>query len=117
MTVDETPSKIVTVCFWRASNGKEPVRDWLKSLTKEQRKAIGENVKTVEMGWPLGMPLVRQLDRGLWEVRSSFRLGIARIIFTMVEGKMVLLHGFVKKSQKMPLQDLELALKRLKTLG
>lgn len=113
---DQRPRKIVSVVFWREEQGKEPVKDWLKSLTKNQRKIIGEDIKTVEMGWPLGMPLVKSLGKGIWEIRSSFRGGIARVLFKMHEAQMVLLHGFVKKSQKTPSQDLELALKRAKTL-
>ena len=114
--IDSHPRKIVSVVFWKAANGSEPVRNWLKSLTKNQRKAIGEDVKTVEMGWPLGMPLVKHIGKGVWEVRSSFRNGIARILFKMHENNMVLLHGFIKKSQKTPSQDLEIAHKRAKTL-
>jgi phage-related protein len=68
------------------------------------------------MGWPLGMPLVKNIGRGIWEARSNFKNGIARIVFKMHENQMVLLHGFIKKSQKMPSQDLEIALKRAKTL-
>lgn len=110
------PKKIIRVVFWKSENGSEPVLDWLKSLTKNQRRTVGEDLKTVEFGWPLGMPLVRGLGRGLWEVRISFREGIARIIFTMVDHNMILLHGFIKKSQRMPQQDLELAIKRAKSL-
>ena len=110
------PKKIVIVIFWRSASGREPVLDWIMSLDKEQRKTIGEDLKTVEFGWPLGMPLVRSLGRGLWEVRISLRENIARIIFKMVSHKMVLLHGFIKKTQKTPTQDLELALRRAKSL-
>lgn len=113
---DLPPKKIVSVVFWKEITGKEPVRDWLKSLTKHQKKIIGEDIKTIEMGWPLGMPLVKNLGRGIWEARSNFKNGIARIVFKMHENQMVLLHGFIKKSQKMPSQDLEIALKRAKTL-
>ncbi|MGL4347945.1 MAG: type II toxin-antitoxin system RelE/ParE family toxin [Chlamydiales bacterium] len=110
------PKKIVSVIFWSEENGKEPVREWLKSLTKGQKKIIGDDIKTIEVGWPLGMPLVRNLGKGLWEVRSIFRGGTARVLFKMHEGHMVLLHGFIKKSQKTPHQDLELAHKRAKQL-
>ncbi len=113
---DSSPKKIVSVVFWKKTNDKEPVRDWLKSLTKHQKKIIGEDIKTVEMGWPLGMPLVKNLSKGIWEVRSNFKNGIARILFKMYENKMVLLHGFIKKSQKTPSKDLAIALKRAKTL-
>ena len=114
--IDSTPKKIVSVVFWKGVNGKEPVRDWLKSLTKHQKKIIGEDVKTVELGWPLGMPLVKNLGKGIWEIRSNFKNGIARVLFKMHENQMVLLHGFIKKSQKTPSQDLERAHKRAKTL-
>ncbi len=112
----DAPPKIISVLFWSQANGKEPVREWLKSLSKEQRRIIGEDIKTVEIGWPLGMPLVRSLGKGLWEVRSSFPNGIARVLFMMFDHKMVLLHGFIKKSQKTPSQDLEIALRRAKML-
>ena len=113
---DLQPRKIVRVVFWKAENQREPVREWLKSLTKKQKKIIGEDIKTVEMGWPLGMPLVRNLGKGIWEIRSSFDDIIARILFKMHEHQMVLLHGFIKKTQKTLSQDLKLALKRAKTL-
>ena len=57
------------VHFYSSDNGIEPVRDWLKSLSLDSRKTIGEDIKTVQFGWPLGMPVVRKLDRDLWEVR------------------------------------------------
>lgn len=114
--INSPPKKIVSVVFWKEANNKEPVRDWLKSLTKHQKKIIGEDIKTVEIGWPLGMPLIKNLGKGIWEVRSSFRNGIARVLFKMYENQMVLLHGFIKKSQKTPSKDLEIALKRAKTL-
>ena len=116
-TMPETaPKKIVIVTFWRSARGREPVLDWIMSLNKEQRKTIGEDLKTVEFGWPLGMPLVRSLGKGLWEVRISLRENIARIIFRMVGHNMVLLHGFIKKTQKTSAQNLELALRRAKSL-
>src|SRR3990170_3081135 len=113
---DVPPKKVLAVVFWKETNGKEPVRQWLKSLTKQQKKIIGEDIKTIEMGWPLGMPLVKSLGHGIWEIRSNFKDGIARIVFKMHENQMVLLHGFIKKSQKAPSQDLEIAIKRAKTL-
>ncbi len=70
----------------------------------------------MQFGWPLGMPLVRKLDPGLWEVRSRFPDGIARVLFTASEGQMVLLHGFIKKSQRTPQDDLQLARRRLRML-
>jgi phage-related protein len=107
---------ILAVVFFRTETGREPVRDWLKSLPRENRRIIGEDLKTVQFGWPLGMPLVRKLDKGLWEVRVRLPDGIARVLFTTGGGQMILLHGFIKKSQKTPPDDLELAKNRLRRL-
>ncbi len=104
------------VIFYRTQTGKEPVREWLKFLPVQARKAIGEDIKTVQFGWPIGMPVVKSLGNGLWEVRSHFEMGIARVLFTLHEHKMILLHGFIKKTQKIPKQEIDLALKRLKEL-
>jgi len=94
----------------------EPVREWLKSLRPEDRKAVGDDLKTAQYGWPLGMPLIRKLEANLWEVRSRLQDGVARVILTVEGDMMILLHGFVKKSQKTPLQDLALARQRLRSL-
>lgn len=100
-----------------AASGREPIRDWLKSLDAEDRKVIGEDIKDVEFSWPIGMPLCRALGKGLWEVRSDLARGrTARVLFCIDEGCMVLLHGFIKKTQKTPAADLELALKRKKEI-
>ena len=111
--------KKIQVKFFRKEAGKEPVRDWLKSLAVEDRKAIGEEIKTVEFGWPVGMPIVKSIAGypGMWEVRINIRDGIARILFTLKEGEMVLLHGIVKKSQKIPKKELDLAKKRMDEIG
>jgi phage-related protein len=62
-------------------------------------------------------PLCRALGEGLWEVRSDVTQGrIARVLFCIHEGRMVLLHGFIKKTQKTPAGDLNLALKRKKEI-
>ena len=101
------------VVFYKSQTGKEPVREWLKSLSIKDKKVIGEDIKTVQFGWPLGMPLVRKLEPGLWEVRSNTSAGTARVLFTIQGDIMVLLHGFIKKSPKIPLDDLSVARKRL----
>ena len=107
---------VLSVVFYRTEAGAEPVRAWLQELTVEDRKAIGTDIKTVQYGWPLGMPLVRKMELGLWEVRCSVADGIARVLFTTLDGTMVLLHGFIKKSQKTPEPDLKAARNRLKQL-
>lgn len=111
---EDPPKKIIAVFFYKQENGKEPVRDWLKSLKKSEKRIIGEDIKMVQIGWPLGMPLVGNLGKGLWEVRSTLSNTIARVLFIMYQDQMILLHGFIKKTQKTPQQDLELAHKRAK---
>jgi len=92
---------------------REPVKEWLKDLDRNDRRIIGYDIKTVEIGWPLGMPLVRKMDKDLWEVRSNISDGrIARVLFTVCKTAMVILHGFVKKSKSTPKADLDLAKKR-----
>jgi phage-related protein len=106
--------KRIEVIFFRTSAGGEPVRDWLRSLKPiEDRKQIGVDMKTVEFGWPVGMPVCRPLGDGLYEVRSSLSQNrIARVLFYIdTKGRMVLLHGFIKKTQKTPTADLDLARK------
>jgi len=96
--------------FYRTNGGVEPVRVWLRTLDAADRRTIGEDIKDVEFAWPIGMPLVRPLGRGLWEVRSNLSGSrIARVIFCIADGRLVLLHSFIKKSQKTPQRDLELA--------
>jgi len=107
---------ILSVVFYRTEAGSEPVREWLRELTVEDRKAIGIDIKTVQYGWPLGMPLVRKMEPGLWEVRCDIADGIARVLFSAKGGQMVLLHGFVKKTQKTPDNELKTARNRLKKL-
>lgn len=105
--------KRIPAVFYRSANGVEPVRDWLKALSEADRRAIGFDIATVEFGWPVGMPLCRSLGGGLWEVRSNLAHGrIGRVIFYAAHGRMVLLHAFVKKTQKTPPPDLDIARKR-----
>lgn len=110
------PPTQLTVTFFCSNAGTEYVRDWLLSLPAPERKVIGEDIKTVQIGWPLGMPLVRKMEADLWEIRVTLPRKIARILFTLKDNKMVLLHGFIKKSQTTPKDDLHTAIKRLKQL-
>lgn len=103
---------MLNVAFFRTEAGNEPVREWLMELPRESRKLIGIDIKSVQIGWPLGMPLVRKLEHSLWEIRSNLNEIVARAIFTLVDREMVLLHGFIKKSQKTPLVDLNTARRR-----
>jgi phage-related protein len=104
------------VVFFRTETGAEPVREWLKELNRDERKLIGEDIKTVQFGWPMGMPLVRKLADELWEIRSRLHQRTARVIITVQEDFIVLLHGFIKKSQKTPASDMKLTKRRLAQL-
>lgn len=107
---------LLDVRFFRTDAGAEPVREWLKDLPAIDRKTIGEDVKTVQFGWPLGMPLVDHLGGDIREVRIRLDNRIARILFAIDGQTMVLLHGFIKKQQKTPGPELDLARARLKLL-
>jgi len=110
-------SKKLPAFFYENSNGRQPVKEWILELSPEDRKRVGRDIQKVEFGWPLGMPYCRGLGSGLWEVRSDLTGGkIARIVFSVAAGRMVLLHAFIKKTQQTPAQDLKLALKRRKEI-
>jgi phage-related protein len=107
----------IPLSFWRTASGREPVRDWLRELDKADRAVIGEDLRTLQYGWPIGMPLVRKLADRLWEVRSTLpSKREARLLFTAAENQVVILSGFIKKTQKTPDAELELARRRLKEL-
>ena len=109
--------KKIRAAFYATRSGKEPVRSWLKELSSEDRKVLGEDIAAVEFTWPVGMPLVRSLKQGLWEVRSTLSGNrIARIRFCQSGDRMVLLHGFIKKSRTTPDEDIALARKRQKEI-
>jgi phage-related protein len=107
------PRKIALV-FFRTKGGSEPVREWLKSLPEDARRAVGRDLMDVQFGWPVGMPLCRSLGNGLWEARTHLDDTIARVIFCFSHGELLALHGFIKKTQKTPQADIDLAAKRKK---
>jgi phage-related protein len=106
-----TPQRLDAV-FFRLKSGSEPVREWLKSLPKDERKAIGEDIAYVQFKWPTGKPRVDHLQGAIWEVRTS--LANPRTLFAVEGRQMVLLHGFIKKTQQTPNDDIKLAEKRFK---
>lgn len=106
----------IPIRFFRLDSGREPVRDWLKNLGQSDRKTVGEDIKTLQYGWPVGMPLARKMAENLWELRSRLTVGICRTFFTVYGGEIVLLHGIVKKSQKTPANELAVAKRRLTKL-
>lgn len=115
--ITQVQRKRIPARFYRTEGGAEPVRDWLRSLDKQDRFLIGTDIKTVEYGWPIGMPVCRPMGNGLYETRTRLRGNrTARVLFCIAEGEMVLLHGFLKKAQTTPKTDLELAIDRRRTL-
>ena len=112
--MNKTPR--LTVRFFCESTGSEPVRDWLKRLPVEEMREIGTDIKTVQFGWPMGMPVVDHIDGEIWEIRTRLATRIARVLFTLDGPVMVLLHGFIKKERKTPKAELDIGKQRLKKL-
>lgn len=111
---EERPPEI-PVRFYSTAAGREPVLDWLREMDKDDRRTIGFDLMRVQFGWPIGMPLVRNLHEGLWEVRSTLpSKRIARLILCFHENTLIVLHGFIKKTQQTPIEDLALAKRRMK---
>jgi phage-related protein len=104
------------VMLYKTHCGNEPVRDWFKELSKTDKRRIGEDIKTVQYGWPLGMPVVRKLEKDIWEIRSRLDKRTSRILITMYPDCIVVLHAFIKKTQKTPMEDIELARQRLREI-
>jgi phage-related protein len=105
----------IPVAFYVSKAGADPVRGWLRELPTEDRKAIGTDLKRVQEQWPIGMPVCKSLGAGLWEVRSTLASNrIARTMFCFHEGVAVVLHAFIKKTQKTSQADLALARERMK---
>lgn len=107
----------IPVAFYRTAAGVEPVRDWLRSLSAEDRRIIGTDLATVQVGWPVGMPLCRALGSGMWELRSRLPNNrIARLVFFVAKGRIGVVHGFIKKTQKTPPAEIALAQRRMKEM-
>jgi len=113
---EEQPRKIPLI-FFRTGGGTEPVRQWLKGLPEAERQAIGKDLLRAQWRWPAGMPLCRPLGNGMWEVRTDLPTRrTARVLIFLYHGRLVALHGFIKKSRATPDEDLALARKRQKEL-
>jgi phage-related protein len=106
-----------TIIFYKEDSGREPVIEWLNRLDKQERIKIGEDLQTLQYRWPLGMPLVKPLGKGLWELRTKLSNRIARIIFVVQDSYIIILNGFIKKTEKTPLREIEIAQTRLKKIG
>lgn len=103
-----------SVIFYRTGAGNEPALEWFRALDQEERRIIGFDLRTLQIGFPMGMPLCRSLGNDLWELRSTLPRKIARVLFFIDGETFVILHGFIKKSQKTPKQDIEAANARMK---
>jgi phage-related protein len=108
------PSLKLITRFYQTDLGKEPVREWLKSLSDEEKKKVGKDIMKVQFAWPIGPPLVKKLFSELWEIRTDLGDKKSRVIFTLNGNHLVLLHGFIKKTQKTPTNELKTAKDRLK---
>ncbi|MCL2722049.1 MAG: type II toxin-antitoxin system RelE/ParE family toxin [Treponema sp.] len=106
--------KVFDVVFFETENGKQPVRDFILEQIKNDQKEMGADIRVVQNSFPVGLPLVRKLKPDLWEIRSNIKDGISRVFFTFHNEKIILLHAFVKKSQKTPLNEIDVAIGRLK---
>ena len=106
----ETP---LNVAFYETEMKNQPCRDFLLELDKDDRREVGADIFSVQKGFPLGLPLCRKIMKDLWEIRSNISDGICRVFFTVSENTIVLLHGFKKKSQKIPLEEMEIIKSRL----
>lgn len=73
--------------FRQSASGSGPVREWLRGLPANERRAIGEDIKAVQIGWPMGLPLVDHLEGGVW--------GSGR-------GCPIALQGFCSPSRRIP---------------
>lgn len=104
--------------FWRSTSGREPVRDWLNTLQRNDQRTVGRDLAKVQFGWPIGLPLCRPMGGGLWEVRSSLpSKREARVLFGFHDGTLIALHGFIKKGRKAPPGELALARQRMKDMS
>lgn len=109
------PSRPIPLVFWRSASGREPVREWLTALPKDDKRTIGRDINKVQFGWPMGLPLCRSLGAGLWEVRSSLRSQReARVFFGFHEEILVALHAIIKKARRASVDDLAHARVRLR---
>ena len=113
----DIPPRRIPLFFYATPAGAEPVREWLRELDVEDRNIIGQDLMRLQYRWPVGMPLCRPLGKGLWEVRSALTGGrIARVLFFAAEARIGVLHGFVKKTQKTPIDAIALAQRRMKEM-
>jgi len=117
MLAEDPPAQRIPLIFFRTPAGSEPVREWLKELPEAERQAIGKDLLRAQWRWPAGMPLCRPMGSGLWEIRTDLPTNrTARVLLSLYRKHLVALHGFIKKTNATPDEDLALARKRKKEL-
>ena len=110
--------KPIPLRFWKSAAGREPVREWLDELPREDQRTIGRDIAKVQFGWPVGLPVCRPLGGGLWEVRSTLASKReARVLFGFYDGMLIAVHAFIKKTPKTAPGDLALARQRFKEMS
>ncbi|MGE0501334.1 MAG: type II toxin-antitoxin system RelE/ParE family toxin [Rhizobiaceae bacterium] len=98
------------VVFFATGAGNEPVLEWLRGLGKQEKAKIGADLRTVQFGFPIGMPLCRSLGDGLFELRTSLpSRKEARLIFFQHGEDLIVVAGFIKKTMKTPGTEIEKA--------
>lgn len=99
------------VVFYRDEQGNSPVRDFLRTLDEEAQQSIGWAIEQLRLrNVTARQPLVRHLEGKLWELRRESKTNIYRVIYFFFTGRrIVLLHGFQKKTQRTPRQELTIA--------
>jgi hypothetical protein len=93
--------KPIPLMFWRSATGREPVREWLDELSREDRRTIGRDIAKVQYGWPVGLPLCRPLSGGLWELRASLpSKREARVFFGFHDRLLIALHATIRRRRR-----------------
>jgi len=113
MPIPKNEEKGFKAVFFETENGNQPARDFIKGLSKDDKRIVGADIRVIQNSFPIGLPLVRKIKHGLWEIRSVVKDGISRIFFTFINEEIILLHGFVKKTQKTPSKEIDIATGRI----
>lgn len=113
--------KKINAQFFRSEQGTEPVRKVLRELGRPIKTQVGDDIRFVELNWRVDKPYVDRLrggrgklEKSVYEVRHTVEGKEYRTLFFVYEARMVLVHFFQKKTQKTPLQEIEVAWQRMK---
>lgn len=107
--------EVWSIEYYVSDGGASPVREWLGQLDTKTRARFQWSLDQLQArNVQARYPLVRHLEGKLWEVREESQTNIFRIIYFFYTGqRIVLLHGFQKKTQKTPSKEIEIAAKRM----